>query len=312
MKKDKSNKKLNEGCLKIFHFLHLLYEDKAEYSKVVEIFNDEIKEPSANNIQVTLNKYINTLKVFGLKVEKEKSKYKLKSSIYKVPLNMADLKAISILANSIHNFQNPNLVQEVQNFLQQMELRMYNEDKNTLNSLITDNKYDFSFYYSELREQINKCEQICIDKHVINILYVYRGKQRQRKCVPKEVVYDCKNAYLKIYDTNKHTVHEIPINMILSIDVYPNKANGVELNSTTVYKLKNRLAKSYRLKEGEHSNGFDEDGNLIVINNTESSETLLPRLLRYTYNCEIISPKPMREEMLKLINEMMNNYDKDE
>ena len=70
----RNNKKLNDGCLKIFEFLKLLYNDEAEYSKVLEIFQDEIKETTTNNIQVTLNKYINTLRVFGLKIKKENGK----------------------------------------------------------------------------------------------------------------------------------------------------------------------------------------------------------------------------------------------
>ena len=69
MKKD--NPKLNDGCLKIFKLINLLYEDDAEYNKVVDIFKDDVNEQSTNNIQVVLNKYINTLRVFGINIEKK-------------------------------------------------------------------------------------------------------------------------------------------------------------------------------------------------------------------------------------------------
>ena len=100
----KNNKKLNDGCLKIFKFLKLLYEDQAEYDKVLEIFKDGSKETPKENVQVILNRYINTLKVFGLKIEKENTKYKIQNSLYSINLNDADLRAISILINYIQNF----------------------------------------------------------------------------------------------------------------------------------------------------------------------------------------------------------------
>ena len=79
---DSKNEKINIGCLKIFKLLYLLYQDKAYYKDVVEIFKDEIEEKSPNNIQVILNKNMNALKVFGLKIQKENNKYKLCNSIY--------------------------------------------------------------------------------------------------------------------------------------------------------------------------------------------------------------------------------------
>ena len=79
--KKKTSLKLNDGCLKIFRLLNLLYEDKADYNSVVEIFKDDLNEQSTNNIQVVLNKYMNALKVFGIKLKKVKNKYKLQSSL---------------------------------------------------------------------------------------------------------------------------------------------------------------------------------------------------------------------------------------
>ena len=54
--KAKDNLKLNDGCLKIFQLLTLLYEDNAYYSNVVDIFKDDCNEQSTNSIQVVLNK----------------------------------------------------------------------------------------------------------------------------------------------------------------------------------------------------------------------------------------------------------------
>ena len=301
-----NNTKLNDGCIKIFKLLMLLYEDKADYNNVIEIFKDDLNEQSTNNIQVVLNKYINTLKVFGIKIKKEKNKYSLQSSLYSIGYNIDDLKAISILLNSVKDFPDSQITDEINEFVNSLTLRMNNEDKNKLNKI--NKNYDFSFYYSDLREQIKQCEQICKDKFIINILYLKNNQETRCKCIPKEVLYDVKNAYLRVYDSVSNTHIDIPISNILQISKLPQIANSNQLTTTVVYKLKNRLAKTYKLKENEYSDGYDKNGNLIVINKNEPFDTLLKRLMRYTYNCEIISPKYLRDEMINLINETLNNY----
>ncbi len=70
------------------------------------------------------------------------------------------------------------------------------------------------------------------------------------------------------------------------------------------------VAKTYKIKENEYSDGYDEDGNLVVINKNEPFDKLLNRLMRYSYNCEIISPKPLRDKMINKINETLMNYER--
>ena len=305
----KNNKKLNEGCLKIFHLLELLYNDKADYDSVVSIFKDEIDETSVNTIQVNLNKYFNTLKIFGIKIKKENNKFKLLSSLYSMNFTIEDLKAISLLTTSVNSFPDIDLTQDVNEFLQSLEARMNNEDKNKLNELKQNTPTDNSFYYTDLREQIKECEQVCKENCKITVIYKKRKKEIHCKCTPKDVVYDSKNAYLKVHDYIKHNLIEIPINSILTIIKSPSVASTIEMNTTVIYKLKNRLAKTYKLKEDETSEGFDEDGNQTIINKSGNIDNLIPRLLRYSYDCEIISPKHLREEMKRIINETISLYE---
>ena len=308
----KSTKKLNEGCLKILKFLSLLYDDDAEYDKVLDIFKNNTKETPKENIQVTLNRYINTFKVRGIKIEKDNTKFKLKSSLYNLKLTHSDLKAISLITKYIDTVPENKWTKEVKDFLHNVNLRMNSDDKNTLNSLITSDEHDFSFYYSNTREQIMECEKICEEKFVINIIYLHNNKEQRCKGVLKELIYGSKTVSLKVYDIGTHAHLEIPINNILSIARLPQVANNMEMPTTVVYKLKNRLAKTYKLKENEYSDGYDENGWLTVINKDESFDKLLHRLLRYTYNCEIISPKNLRDEMIKLLNDTIDNYNVDE
>ena len=305
----KNNKKLNEGCLKIFQLLILLYKDKADYESVVEIFKDEVNEQTTNNIQVHINKYINTLKIFGIKVRKEKNKYTLLSSIYSMKFTIDDLKSISLLTSTIQNFPNADLREKINDFLQDLQWRMTNEDKNKLNILNRSQIQDASFFYADIREQIEQCEQACKENFVSFITYRKKDQDITCKCIPKEVLYDSRTAYLKVYDSNLRQNFEIPINCILSIETLPNRAKPMEMNTTVVYKLKNRLAKTYKVKENEYTDGKDSEGNLIVVNKNEIPENLIQRLLGYSYDCEVISPKSFREEMQRVINEIIDQYE---
>lgn len=302
----KNNTKLNDGCIKIFKLLLLLYEDKADYDSVIEIFKDDLSEQSTNNIQVILNKYINTLRVFGIKIKKENNKYSLQSSLYSMNYNLEDLKSISLLINSIKSFPDQEITHDVNEFITNLTLRMNNSDKNKLNKI--NKNYDFSFYYSNLREQIEQCEQICKDKFIINVLYLKNNKEIKCKCTPKEVIYDTRNAYLQVYDSSTNQNIDIPISNILQITALPQVAKSASVTTTVVYKVKNRLAKTYKLKENEYSDGYDNNGNLIVINKNEPFDNLLKRLMRYSFNCEIISPKYLREQMISMIDETIKNY----
>ena len=305
----RSRKKLNDGCLKIFHFLKLLYEDRAFYSDVIEIFKDEINEQSSNNIQVTLNKYINTLKVFGIKIKKEKNKYKLESSLYSVNLALEDLKALNVISSSAKNLPDEDLMGTIESFLKAVELRMNSEDKTTM-SMISTNSYDFSFYYADIKKQIENCENLCEEHRVLDITYTKDGEEISCKCVAKEVVYDHKNVYLKVHDNVKHQALDIPINNILSISLSPNRINTPDpIDTTVVYRLKGALAKRYKLKENEYSKGLDNSGYLVVVNRNEPFDKLLSRLMRYSNSCEIVSPKYLREEMIKRISDAISNYE---
>lgn len=303
-----SKKKLNNSCLKIFHFLSLLYEDRAYYDDVIEIFKDEINSQTSNNIQVTLNKYVNTLKVFGFKIVKEKQKFKLLNSFFSLNFNPEDLKSISLLISSVKNFPDKEAISEIESFTKMLKLRMSNEDKNKLDILNKISTYDFSFYYAGTIEQIETCEIFCKYNALLDLIYHKGDEDIHCKCIAKEIIYDSKNAYLKVHDSVKRQTLEIPIINIIKITELPTMPNRVELDTTVVFKLKDRLAKSYKLKEGERSQGYDENGHLTIVNKGEPFDKLLSRLMRYFDSCEIVSPKFLREDMKKLINDTINNY----
>lgn len=298
---------MNDGCIKIFKLLELLFQDNADYQSVIDIFIDDFnEEQTTNNLQVVLNKYLNTLKVFGLNVVKENNKFILKNSLYSMSFTEDDLKTIGILTKLSQNFPEKEISQNIQKFLKELYFRMCEEDKNKLKNI--SKNYNFSFFYSNIEDKINFCEEICKENFVVIVIYLKENTEQKCKCYPKEIIYEPNEAFLKVYEPNSHENINIPISKILTIAKQPQIANSTELTTTVVYKLKNRLAKTYKIKENEYSDGLDPDGNLVIINKNEPFDILLQRLMRYSFNCEIISPKHLREKMIQRINQTLENY----
>lgn len=309
-----NNGKINNGCLNIFKFLMLLYNDEAYYSSVYNIFKSDIIEEDKvyddkklnNLIQVVINKYINALKIFGVKIKKENNKYKLDSSLYSVDYSINDLKALSIILSAIGNLPDEEIIKNINDLKSNLLLRMSNLNKNTLNSLISDK--DFSFFYTDLKEQIQQCKNYCKDNILLDITYLKRNKEIRCQCKPKEVIYDVKTAYLNVFDTKKKENIEIALPNILSINIMPNRVANCGSTTTVVFKLKGRLARTYKLKEGEKL-GDKTENELIIINTGEPLDKLYSRLMRYADLCEIISPKYIRNEMISLLNETIKLYE---
>ncbi len=310
-----SGKKLNAGCIKIFQFLRLLYDNEAYYSRVVEIFKDEVSsknEPNSNNIQVVINKYVNALKIFGIKIVKEKKKYKLLSSLYSMDLTSDDIKSISILLSSTENFPDRKLGGNVKDFIDKIELRMNNEDKNTLNSLVKNSNYDFSFYYTDLREQINQCLELAEHSRMVNLVYLNKKKEKKIKCKVKDVIFESKTVYLLVHDVMARENIQIALPDILSIDdTLANTVEAKEYNTTVVFILKGRLAKTYHLKSGEESEPLENGDLRVTTHEGEPLDMLLSRLMRYSTSCEVIYPKFIKEKMIALINDTLSNYEED-
>ena len=292
----------------------LLYNDEADYNAVYNIFKTDIiedgkvyDEKKLNNlIQVVINKYINALKVFGIKIRKEKHKYKLESSLYSVEYSTNDLKALSLIVGASKNLPDTNIAGNIEKLKANLFLRMCNSNKNTFNFLST--QKDFSFFYTDLKDQILQCKNYCNDNVILDITYLKRNKDIHTKCKPKEITYDVKTAYLNVYDIVKKENIEIALPNILSINVLPNRSSNYESTTTVVFKLKGRLAKIYKLKDGEKLQD-KKDGEIIISNSGEPLDKLFSRLMRYADLCEIITPKFIRNDMINLINDTLRLYE---
>lgn len=301
------SEKYNDSCIKIFSLIKLLLNDDAEYSKVMSIFAEEASA-NLSTFPVILNKYLNTLKIFGIKVKKVKNKYYLLNMPFNVDFSENDVKAVQLLKSACDIIPNAKSKEALLTFIKSVEMR-YNE---TAKSIVTysniDMHPDLTFYFSKFHDQILECEKLCSEKKKLEILYLTEDKEATIICSPKEVKYQNRKVCFSVFNQLSRQVFDIPIDNIKSIKQLPTLSSTQNVSMSVVYKLKGRLAEAYKLKEWEYSNGYDSNGNLIVVNSNEDTDVLLSRLMKYGENCVLVTPKFMKDRMRELIEKVLNNY----
>lgn len=301
------SEKYNDSCIKIFKLLKLLIEDKADYSSVMNIFAEEA-DKNNSALPVILNKYLNTLKIFGIKVQKVKNKYHLINMPFNINFTADDVKAVQILKTASILLSSAKGKEALNDFIRSIEVRYSEAAKSVAASQNSEDYCDLSFYYSKFRDQILECERLCEEKKKLEIFYVSGSSESSVICSPREIKYQNRKVCFSVFNQLSRQVFDIPIDNIKSIRLLPTISSAKDISVSVVYKLKGRLANSYRLKEFEYSNGYDEDGNLIVVNTKDEPDILLSRLIKYGENCEILTPKYMKDRMLECIDKILENY----
>lgn len=297
--------KYNDSCIKIFEFLKLLYTSNATYKNVITIIEtgDNFEKVSA---PVLLNKYLNTLKVFGINVKKIDQKYIMINSPYKIDFDEIDLKSIALLKKTLDIIPKSSISTALETFLSLLFLRFSDDAKNYFKNINVKHYQDLTFYYTKFEDKINFCEKICKEKQKIEIEYKIKNAENMMIGLPIELKYQRNKIYLMVQ--NSGIIHDIPIEKIKNIKQLPNKIcyNNI---ITVVFKLKNRLAKAYKLKDEEYIETIESDGSIVVVNKGEDLDKLLARLMKYQNECEVISPKIFKEKMVKTIETTLKQYE---
>ena len=158
-------------------------------------------------------------------------------------------------------------------------------------------------------EQVKQCQKFCQDKLKLEIIFTSeKDEELNLICSPLEQTYVKRKICLKVLGNSGSRVYEIPIENIRSIKQLPIAVSSVSIPTTVVYKVKNRLAKNYKLRDWERLDKIEADGSHVIVNKNEDLGQLIERLMRYGRECEICSPKFLKEEMVERINKTLENY----
>ena len=93
------SEKYNEACIKVFDMLRLLSRGSARYEDIIELFNTEENTPNPA-APVVLNKYLNTLKIFGINISKAKNIYHLQNSFFSINLDKNETSMLQLLKSA--------------------------------------------------------------------------------------------------------------------------------------------------------------------------------------------------------------------
>ena len=143
----------------------------------------------------------------------------------------------------------------------------------------------------------------------LEIIYIdNEGNEINLICSPVETVYLKHKICLRTIGNNGSRVYEIPLDNIKSISQLPSSASPTAVPYTVVYKIKNRLAKNYKMRNWERLDKIEPDGSHVIVNKNEDFDVLIRRLMKYGTECEVISPKFIKEEIINQINKTLSNY----
>lgn len=288
----------------------MLTKGGADYKKVIELFTSESTEGKSNP-HVALNKYLNTLKIFGVKVKKQNNKFYMLSAPYRIDFDADDLKIINAFKEYLNVMTKGKLKTNFEDFIHSLEIRYSESTKTLAKAIESTENVDYSFGFSELKDQILKCEQYCQENQKLEIIYKdIKGDEIHITCAPIELIYKKRKICLCANVQSEGRVVEIPLDNIKTINQLPSQATKQMLATTIIFTLRNRLARNYKLREHESIKEVKPDGSLVIINKNEDHDILLRRLMRYGNQCTINSPKFFREKMLEVINKTIENYEK--
>ncbi len=304
-----TSEKYNDSCLKIFALISLFSKGETKFEDVIKLFADE-NGKVAQISNVTLNKYMNTLKIFGIDVRKKKGIYYLHKMPFSITLEESELRAVALMKSALAFMVNSKIKKELSLFIEELEKR-YDYKTKQLDTVVKNTRsYDLTFYFMKFKKQIAECEKYCQEGNKLYISYINQGNQEIRiDCDPLEVKYNKDSVLISVYSPRDAQVFDIPVESILSINLISKNQKIKSKKCTAVkFKLRGNLAKSYKLREWEQSEGYDENGWLTIINSGEDFAELANRLFKYNINCVVISPKYLKTQVSKMIDETLKNY----
>lgn len=304
----KKPKKTGDACIRVLETLKFLYKNSASVQDIINHF-EKIDPNNRSYTSEVIGKYINTLRVFGFRFVKEKDKYILLNSPNQFDFTRVDLKALYLLENSAAKMPEEKLKEEISSFLQDLEKSFSDNTKILAHSITKPDFINFKFDYSKYSNQIHEYEKYCLDGQRIKVIYRNKyGAETSAMVEPNEIKYIENDVFLSVYNPVSAQIQDINFNAIIKIEQLPLKSNPKNMFSSVTFELKDNLAKVYKLRESEKLLQMSSDGSLVILNQQEDQTLLLKRLMRYGENCEVISPKTLREEMKQLVKATLSNY----
>lgn len=301
-------KKTCDTSIRVLETLKLLSNNIASIQDIIRHF-EKIDPNNRIYTNEVILKYINTLKVFGFRFTKEKDKYVLLNTINQFNFDEKDLKALCLMEKFAQSLPEEKIKLELNHYIQELEKRFDDNTRLLFHSITRPDFTPLANDYSKYSAQIKTYEKYCLDEQRLKITYKNQNNQEISMMVePNEIKYIGNKVFLSVYNPSTAEISDINIKSIVDVSQLPLKSNPTNIYSSVTFRLKDRLAKAYKLPEGEELLKLESDGSTIILNKKEDRTLLLKRLMRYGELCEVISPKSLREQIKQLIKATLSNY----
>lgn len=288
--------------LKLFFEQDLTIEDAAKILQNNNEFENEIRPES-------LYKYINTFKLLGIIIEKNKNKYKysVKEFPFELLLSKEQIEGFNFLTEyAKHLFQNKDLIL-TQNVLE--KYTYFTQKLKDITKQKLKQKYSELFSYKLDKEKFAIFRQLCKEKQKLSFCYFNLDLNSNQKFIvePWETIITPTGYILKAYNPSSAELQNFYIENISNLKQLPSKIKPVNVKNSVTFKITGRLARSYELKQGERITHFEPEYKIIT-NTEEDKELLLKRLLRYGTSCKILYPKNFIEKTTTTLKKIKTNY----
>lgn len=299
-----NNKKIANAGLRLLIMLKELFQRPLSARELLYFIEEQTDNVYRKEV---INKYLNTLKILGINLEKNKNRYSIKRNIETIEYDKMDLSLILFIQKYTANLHHEHLKE---NILEALQLIEKSYSPRTL-ALLSSKKIRTYLPQAPVvikDENIKKFEKYCAEKLKLEIVYKENpeAKEQSFKIAPVKLSYKNGIAFLTGYCYYSNSYKLFLLENIIDAKQTP-QLSMINSTGAVTFKLTGRLAHSYVLKEGDIVIQHETDS-IIVSNSIEDKDLLLKRLIRYYDACEILYPTVMREKMLNLINEMENLY----
>lgn len=257
----------------------------------------------------TLNKYLNTLQLFGCSIHRYEEqghyRYRLDEHPLKPELSPIELKALGTISELLSR---QPLTSAYKNFcllIRRLSIIPALPDTGSLSGFetrlesgITEEDYDLAEHFRKYCFE-GQVLEICYETEDNSIILLFLE--------PSEVAYHKKRLYLvgNCPKTNSKVRYEI--DRIRSHRQLPSRIRLQSCKTTVTFKLTGRAACNYRTYPGEIA--WTKGEFLLVKHKTDDVEQLLKRLLKYGPQCQIISPDSARQSMCSMIEQLLKTIE---
>lgn len=303
----KSRNNTTFAAYRVFETLAFLMRQPANVAEITK-YLESLDKNGKTYSKALIYKYLSTLKFAGIELKRHKCKYEIGKLPFRLDFSKEDVEALSVLKSLLKYSPEKDVTENINKFFYQLNTHYDFDNASCLNENV-ECKNQIKLKKSQIKE-VKDFETL--KDNGLRLKITYKNVINEVTTILCEIidVYTNKgNVYLNLYNINQACFLILNTKQIEEFEETPQRYTRRYFSSTTIFKLKGKLAKRYTLRNEECSLGFDSKGCLSIASKKEPKEELFLRLMRYGVECEVISPRIDREIMRTMVKQALKNYD---